>query len=76
MLIVISQDDWNPWQKYGEAACIAHNRVYKNGASYFVARDADRMLVDLHAEDGTFHTGARRVIADWLHSAHPEARLV
>ncbi len=76
LLIVISQDDFNPWEQFGEAACIAHNRVYKSGASYYVARDADRMLTDLHGEQGEFHPGARKVIAEWLRSAHPGSRLI
>ena len=76
LLIVMSQDDFNPWQQYGEAACIAHNRVYKNGASYYVARDADRTLADLRTEDGTFHPGARKVLSEWLRSAHPGSRLI
>ncbi len=76
LLIVMSQDDFNPWQQFGEAACIAHNRVYKNGASYYVARDADRMLADLRGEDGEFHPGARKVIGEWLRSAHPGSRLI
>jgi hypothetical protein len=76
LLIVMSQDDFNPWQEFGEAACIAHNRVYKNGASYYVARAADRTLTDLRTEDGEFHDGARKVIGEWLRTAHPGARLI
>ncbi|MCB9451357.1 MAG: hypothetical protein H6672_07945 [Anaerolineaceae bacterium] len=64
--IVMGQNDWNPWQKYGQAACDAHLAHCKHGASFYVAPEADRMLIDSRTE--TFHAGARRVIQEWLES--------
>lgn len=65
--IITSEQDWNPWQVYGEAACHAHRETYKrHGASYYVAPDADRMLMISVDEKQTFHDGARKVICDWL----------
>ncbi len=64
LLIVMGQQDWNPWQKFGKAVCDAHNTAYKHGATYYVAPHANRMLID--ERTGRFHYGAGSVIEDWL----------
>lgn len=64
--IVVGQNDWNPWQKFGQAACDAHNAAYKHGASFYVAPEADRALID--PRTASFHAGAKRVIREWLES--------
>jgi uncharacterized protein len=74
--IIMSEDDWNPWQQYGEAACESHNAAYKFGASYYVAPNADRALADLTDDQQTFHPGARKVIHDWLKTLHPALQYV
>lgn len=74
--IVMSDEDWNSWEQYGEAACRAHNAAYKFGASYYVARKADRALVDLTCAQQSFHPGARKVIHDWLKELHPALQYV
>ncbi len=66
LLIVVGQEDWNPWQKFGKLACDAHNDAYKHGASYYVAPHADRMLTDPRTD--RFHYGADSAIQDWLKS--------
>lgn len=61
--IVLSRQDWNPWLLYAEAAATAHLKAYRYGASYYVAPDAERLLM----ESGELHDGTRKVIGDWLH---------
>ncbi len=64
--IIVGQNDWNPWQKYGKAACDAHNAAYKHGASFYVAPYADRTLMDKRSEPPVFHAGIKTVMRDWL----------
>lgn len=64
ILILVGQQDWNPWQKFGKLVSDAHNAVSKHGASYYVAPHADRMLID--SRNGRFHYGADSVLQDWL----------
>jgi uncharacterized protein len=74
--IIMSEEDWNPWEKFAEEACIAHNNAYPHGASFYVAKNADRTLNDLSDEQNSFHDGARKVIQDWLNSLHPTSKLI
>jgi len=64
--ILVGQDDWNPWQKFGKAACDAHNATYRHGASFYVAPFADRTLKDKRHTPPMFHAGIRAVMRDWL----------
>jgi alpha-beta hydrolase superfamily lysophospholipase len=66
LLILMGQQDWNPWEQYGRAAAEAHNAANRHGAEYFVAPYADRSLTDMRY--GTFHAGARGVLDEWLRS--------
>lgn len=63
--IIMSPEDWNPPTTFGEAACAAHTRAYRHGASFYLADGADRLLM---TADGSLDSGARKVIADWLQS--------
>jgi uncharacterized protein len=67
LLILVGQEDWNPWQKFGKAVADAHNVAYRHGASYYVAPHADRMLVDSRTQ--RFHYGADNALQDWLKGA-------
>lgn len=67
--IVMSDGDWNPWQKYGEAACESHNRSYRHGASFYFIPNADRKLIDLR--DNTLHAEAAGVMKYWLQTLCP-----
>lgn len=69
--IIVGQDDWNPWQKYGKAACDAHNATYRHGASFYVAPFADRSLRDQRSDPPVFHAGVRAIMRDWLLSLCP-----
>jgi uncharacterized protein len=69
--IIVGQEDWNPWEKYGQAACDAHNAMYRHGASFYVAPSADRFLND---QRDSFHSGARAIMRDWLLSACSPSR--
>lgn len=76
VLILMSDGDFNPASKYAEAACDAHNAAYKYGAQFYIAHNADRDLLEQSGDDGTFHTGARRALQDWLKAAHPSQQIV
>lgn len=70
--IVMGANDWNPALEFGEKACVAHQEMYKHGASYYIAPNADRLLNT--TKDGVTHlnAGARKVISSWLHNIlHP-----
>ncbi len=67
-LVVVSQRDWRPWQKYAKAACDAHNTTYPYGASFYVTLDADQNLMSLRAGEPVFNGIAADTIADWLKS--------
>lgn len=64
MLVIMGQNDWRPWQKFGKAVCETHSRAYKQGAHYYVAPYADRMLQD--PRTGAFHFGANTALQEWL----------
>jgi pimeloyl-ACP methyl ester carboxylesterase len=66
--IVVGKNDWNPWQTYAVAASNRHNQQYSYGASYYVAPNADRMLMIQQNGETQFHEGARKVIQDWLNA--------
>lgn len=73
--IIMAEDDWNPWTTYAEAVCTAHNAAYRYGATYYVAKNADRALADLTDPTQDFHRGARQVMEEWLRNAHPAQQL-
>jgi uncharacterized protein len=75
--IVVGQDDWNPWQRFGQAASASHNAAYKHGAFSYVAPNTDQTLMDV-GDDGqeAFHNGAATVIKDWLRSLCPPSRSI
>jgi alpha-beta hydrolase superfamily lysophospholipase len=64
LLVVMGQQDWKPWQQFGKAVADAHNAAYKHGATYYVAPNANRFLIDTRSQ--AFHYGAKTAIADWL----------
>ena len=64
VLVIMGQNDWRPWQKFGKSVCETHNEAYKHGAHYYVAPYADRMLQD--PRTGGFHFGANIALEDWL----------
>ncbi len=67
--IVMSPEDWNSPQRYGEAASAAHKRAYRHGASFFLADGGDRLLMETGAYGGSsLHPSARKAISDWLNS--------
>lgn len=76
VLVLMSDSDFNPYSRFAEAACRAHNAAYKYGAQYYIAENADRGLLEQCDSSGTFHRGARRVMVDWLVSLHPVQQAV
>jgi hypothetical protein len=63
--IVMSPEDWNSPQVYGEAASSAHQHAYRHGASFSLVESGDRLLM---TPGGTLDPDARKVIGDWLNS--------
>lgn len=67
--IVMSPADWNPPQRFGEAASAAHKAAYRHGASFFLAEGGDRLLMETGAYGGSsLHPSARKAISDWFNS--------
>lgn len=71
--IVVSDQDWNPWQKYGQMVCEAHNSVYKHGAEYAVVSGGDRKLM---MPGGKLHPHAEDALAHWLKQLCPISRSI
>ena len=67
--ILMSPQDWNTPDVYGEAAAQAHNSAYRHGASFTLVSGGDRHLLETDAFDhNSLHPDARKVIGDWLSS--------
>jgi hypothetical protein len=67
--IVMSAEDWNSPETYGEAAAAAHKNAYRHGASFVLADGGDRLLMTPDADGrDTLHPSARKAIGDWLNS--------
>ena len=65
--IIMGEQDFMPWEKYGKAACEAHNAMYKYHASYYVAPKANRLLVaDTTASSPMLPSEAKAVLQNWL----------
>ncbi|RMF80334.1 MAG: hypothetical protein D6737_08365 [Chloroflexi bacterium] len=64
--IIIAQDDWNPWEKFGKAAAENHAKAYHYEPNYYVVPNADRLLLKPHPDTQTMPAGLREVITDWL----------
>ncbi len=63
LCIMMSESDWYPWQKYAQATCEAHRKMYDFGASYYVVPGSvDRKLIENHR----LPAAARSVLTDWL----------
>ena len=67
--IIMSPEDWNSPQRFGEAASAAHKHAYRHGASFFLTPGGDRLLMETDDYGrSTLHPSARKVIGDWLNS--------
>lgn len=66
--IIATNKDWHPWQRYAKAACDAHNSAFHYGASFYVALDADRNLMNNRTGGWIFNGIARDELTDWLKS--------
>src|SRR5262249_49940585 len=67
--VVMSPEDWNSPQIFGEAAVQKHKQAYRHGATFFLTDGGDRLLMteDLYGRT-SLHSSARKVIGDWLNS--------
>ena len=61
--ILMSANDWNPWQTYARAAVNAHNAAYHLDSSCAVIPDVDRKLLD---DREYLAPAARSILTDWL----------
>ena len=66
--VIMGELDWNEWRTYARAVCDSHNKACSHGASYYIARGADRMLMVNHDDKAMFHDDLSHAICDWLHS--------
>jgi len=66
LLVVMGTKDWNNWEIYARDACESHNATYRHGAAFYVALDANRMLMVTGNLQDTFHDGAQQTICEWL----------
>ena len=64
VFILMSETDWNPWQRYAENAAAAHEEAYRLGSSFCVVPDVDRKLID--DDTRSLPPAARSILADWL----------
>ena len=67
--ILMSPEDWNSPELYGEAAVSAHKQAYRHGASFFLSDGGDNLLMteDMYGRTH-LHPSARKVVGDWLNS--------
>jgi len=67
--IMMSPEDWNSPQTFGEAAASAHKQAYRHGASFFLSDGGDNLLMteDIYGRTSLFPS-ARKVVGDWLNS--------
>lgn len=66
MQIIIGEDDWHDWKHYAREVCAVHNAALRHGASFYVAHNADRMLMVGEGDQRNFHFGANHIMRDWL----------
>lgn len=64
--ILLGTEDWIDPEAYALRPCIAHKSAYTYGASYYVAPNANRLLLVGPEQDQTFHPSARQAMHDWL----------
>lgn len=63
--VIHGSNDWLDPKTYGKQAVDAHNQTYNADASFYVAVNADRLLLT-DEDESNFHIGAKQVIQDWL----------
>lgn len=64
--IIMGEDDWHDWKRFAREACAIHNATHRHGASFYVAHNADRMLMVGDNGQTSFHFGANHIMRDWL----------
>jgi hypothetical protein len=70
--IVMSKNDWNAWQTYGESASEKHAKYHKYDTDFYVAPNTNRRL--MYINGGTFHRGAYTNIVEWLGKICPTSK--
>ncbi len=63
---VTGERDWNIASRYAVKTTLTHNETHHFNADSYVARFADRKLID--TRNKMFHAGAEATIQDWLYS--------
>jgi len=64
--IVVGESDWIPWQLFGKAAAKAHNAHYTHGATFYLAENTDRTMMDVRAHTPRFSEMVGHTIGEWL----------
>jgi len=64
--VLVGENDWFDWHSYARDAVAAHNGTYNHGATFYVAQDANRMLLVDKNDNLALHFGAMKFIRDWL----------
>ena len=72
--IMTGENDWNDWKQYARDAAAAHNAAYDDGAAFYVADQADRMLMQTQDGKKIFHSGAEQAMTDWLQNLCPPSQ--
>jgi len=72
--IVMAEHDWNPWERFGRAACEAHRQAYRHGAQFHVVPGVDRRLMLGKGDLQTFHPLAERALQNWLRQLCPPSQ--
>jgi uncharacterized protein len=68
IFVAYGEEDWNDWQIYARDACESHNTLYDLDAAFYLAPNANRMLMVKQDNEKIFHADASRAILDWLQS--------
>jgi uncharacterized protein len=66
--------DWNLASRYAIKTAITHEEHYQLGSNSYIAKFADRKLID--TRNNMFHTGAEAIIKDWLTDLCPVSTLI
>lgn len=61
--VLMSAEDWNPWQTYARAAVNAHNAAYHLDSTCAVVPGVERKLLD---DDEKLPPAVRSILTDWL----------
>jgi hypothetical protein len=74
ILCITGERDWNFASRYAINTTITHNDTYNLDAQSYIARFANRKLID--TRNNLFHSGAEATIQDWLYDICHNSTLI